>query len=23
LIPGENGAIDPGKRLTNWVWYNN
>ncbi|KAK4988563.1 hypothetical protein LTR50_003859 [Elasticomyces elasticus] len=23
LIPGENGALEPGKRLANWVWYCN
>ncbi|KAF7984140.1 hypothetical protein HWV62_16786 [Athelia sp. TMB] len=23
VIPGQNGAIEPGKRLINWVWYNN
>lgn len=21
LIPGENGSLEPGKRLINWVWY--
>ncbi|KUJ06553.1 FAD/NAD(P)-binding domain-containing protein [Mollisia scopiformis] len=23
LIPGENGSLEPGKRLINWVWYCN
>ena len=23
VIPGENGALEPGKRLINWVWYCN
>lgn len=23
MIPGENGTLEPGKRLINWVWYNN
>lgn len=23
LIPGENGTLEPGKRLFNWVWYCN
>ena len=23
LIPGENGCLEPGKRLINWVWYCN
>lgn len=23
LIPGENGTLEPGKRLMNWVWYRN
>lgn len=23
IIPGENGTLEPGKRLTNWVWYRN
>ncbi|KZP11666.1 monooxygenase [Athelia psychrophila] len=23
VIPGENGTLEPGKRLINWVWYNN
>jgi 2-polyprenyl-6-methoxyphenol hydroxylase-like FAD-dependent oxidoreductase len=23
LIPGENGTLEPGKRLANWVWYRN
>ncbi|KAF8855488.1 hypothetical protein BDZ45DRAFT_793273 [Acephala macrosclerotiorum] len=23
LIPGENGSLEPGKRLINWVWYYN
>ncbi|KAG9596804.1 FAD/NAD(P)-binding domain-containing protein, partial [Aureobasidium melanogenum] len=23
VIPGENGTLDPGKRLMNWVWYRN
>lgn len=22
-IPGKNGTLEPGKRLLNWVWYNN
>ncbi|KAI5209506.1 FAD/NAD(P)-binding domain-containing protein [Aureobasidium subglaciale] len=23
VIPGDNGTLDPGKRLVNWVWYRN
>ena len=23
MIPGPNGALEPGKRLINWVWYTN
>lgn len=23
MIPGENGSLEPGKRLINWVWYCN
>lgn len=23
VIPGENGTLEPGKRLMNWVWYRN
>ncbi|MCJ1385997.1 hypothetical protein MMC17_009122 [Xylographa soralifera] len=23
LIPGENGSLEPGSRLVNWVWYTN